>query len=105
MRPLAEIRVELRALDRRRRAVRAELLAAEAIPGARATKWKGAALEALKTDYETTVRKLRELALSHNTSAGCVVNLAAAHGWQRRAIYQRDRLHEIAARHGGVPTP
>lgn len=92
MRTITEIKADLRAVDKRRRELRAELAKVLMLPSPSASRWKGAALRALQEDYEGTTRKLRQLAATHKTSAGNIVNLADRYGWIRRAMYaQKER--------------
>lgn len=59
------------------------------------TRWHGAALEALRNEYENTCRTLSNLADRHHTSAGNICNLARQHDWVRRAL--RERLEPRSA--------
>lgn len=88
-RTITEIKADLRAVDRQRRQLRAELAKVLLMPSPSASRWKGKALEDLRADYEGTTRKLRQLAATHKTSAGNIVNLADRYGWFRRAVYEQ----------------
>ena len=96
-RPIGAIKVDLKKVEARRRELRQELAEALAEPGVRAWRWRGQRLEALKADYEGTTLKLRQLAKTHSTSAGCICNMADRYKWVRRAFYEA-KLHAVAAR-------
>lgn len=52
-------------------------------------RWQGAALDALRCDYERGAAQVNDIAAAHAASRGQLMRLAKRYGWKRR---QAERL-------------